>query len=108
MALTFICLTSSNPIMLYLAAVLFGLGNGVMWPSFLTILSQVGDPNKQGSLQGIANSFGSLASILGLVFGGFLLALLSERLYFLSAALLVVIVLISVVYLRRVKPTKSV
>jgi MFS family permease len=107
MALTFACFTSNNPIMLYLAAVLYGLGNGVMWPSFLTILSKVGDPNKQGSLQGIANSSGSLASILGLVFGGFLLALMSQSLYFISAGLLVVIVVIGIFYLKRINTASA-
>ena len=94
---TFSCLTSQNPVVIYLGAVLFGLGNGIMWPSYLTMLSKVGSPDTQGSLQGIANSSGSLASILGLVFGGFLLALWSENIYFLSAALLLLIFLIGMV-----------
>ncbi len=101
MAFSFTCLTSSNPVALYTGAVLFGLGNGVMWPSYLTLLSKVGDANKQGSLQGIANGFGSLASIVGLVFGGFLLALMSERLYFISAAILVVIAIVSFYFLKK-------
>ena len=37
----FILLLSSNGIILYIAASLFALGNGLMWPSFLSILSKV-------------------------------------------------------------------
>ena len=100
---TFSCLTSQEPVIIYTGAVLFGLGNGVMWPSYLTMLSKVGSPEKQGSLQGIANGSGSFASILGLVFGGFLLALWSEKIYFLSAALLLLIAFIGMVNQFRSK-----
>ena len=100
---TFSCLTSQNPAILYLGAVLFGLGNGIMWPSYLTMLSKVGSPDTQGSLQGIANGTGSFASILGLVFGGFLLALWSEKVYFLSAALLLLIFFIGIINMTRSK-----
>ncbi len=53
--------------MVYGAAVLFACGNGVMWPSFLSILSRAAGDRYQGSVQGFASSVGSFASILCLV-----------------------------------------
>lgn len=54
----------------FVSAALYAVGNGLMWPSFLSVLAQAGSPEQQGALQGIAGSIGSLASILGLVVGG--------------------------------------
>lgn len=101
MVATFTCLTSQSPLIIFVAAVLYGLGNGIMWPSYLTMLSKVGERSRQGSLQGIANGFGSLASIFGLIFGGFLLALLAQQIYLLSAVLLLVIALIGFAQVRK-------
>ena len=56
----------------YAAAILFAIGNGIMWPSFLSILGGLGDTREQGFIQGVASSAGSLASIIGLVIGGVL------------------------------------
>ena len=43
-----------------------------MWPSFLALLSRVGNKNVQGAIQGYGTSMGSIASMLGLVTGGIL------------------------------------
>ena len=56
----------------YVSLLFFALGNGLMWPSYLSILSACGSKNQQGSIQGLGTSFGSLASIIGLLAGGFL------------------------------------
>lgn len=98
---SFISLTSSNLFILYLGAALYGLGNGVMWPSYMTMLSKVGKQHMQGALQGIANGIGSFAAILGLVFGGGLLSILSKDMYFLSAGLLVFTSLIGAILLKK-------
>ncbi len=58
--------------LLYFAATLFAIGNGLMWPSVLSVLSKIADRRYQGSVQGFAGSFGSLSSIIGLVIGGIL------------------------------------
>ena len=68
----FILFVSSNIIMVYGAAVLFAVGNGLMWPSFMSILSKRAGAVLQGSVQGVAGSFGGLASIIGLTIGGLL------------------------------------
>lgn len=54
----------------YSSIVFFALGNGLMWPSFLSLLSRKGTEENQGQIQGVASSFGSLASIAGLIVGG--------------------------------------
>ncbi|MDC8004146.1 MFS transporter [Aureisphaera galaxeae] len=106
MVFSFSCLTSTHSLWLYTGAVLYGVGNGIMWPSYLSILSKVGSANNQGALQGIANSVGSFASIIGLVFGGFLLAKLSKNIYFLSAFLLLIISLVGWFLARKVRVNK--
>lgn len=68
----YLLLISGNFSLTYLATVLFALGDGLMWPSFLSLLSKVAGREYQGTVQGFASSSGSLASIIGLILGGFL------------------------------------
>lgn len=108
---TFICLSQNIFIFIYLAALLYGAGNGILWPSYLSILSKSGPPQSQGSLQGIANSFGSLASIIGLIAGGFLLNLIVEKVFLLSAGILAIIAIFGMYMLnvsRRLPKPESV
>jgi len=72
LAINFVMLTSMNPIMVWGSVFFFGLGNGLMWPSFLSILSRLAGPRYQGAVQGFSTSSGSLASIVGLLLGGFM------------------------------------
>ncbi len=98
MALTFVCFAQPENEIIFLGAVLFGFGNGIMWPSYLSILSRTGSQDRQGSLQGIAQGSGSLASIIGLLVGGFLLSVISQNLYYLSAGILVIIAILGIGY----------
>ncbi|MEE9144009.1 MAG: MFS transporter, partial [Candidatus Binatia bacterium] len=84
----FVLLISSSTIMIYLAAALFALGNGLMWPSVLSLLSKAAGEKYQGSVQGIAGSSGSLASILGLIIGGILYELLDTGIFLVSAGII--------------------
>lgn len=68
----YLLLISGNFFLTYLAIVFFALGDGLMWPSFLSLLSKVAGRTYQGTVQGFASSSGSLASIIGLILGGFL------------------------------------
>ena len=79
----------------YLANVCMAIGNGLMWPSFLAILSRTGTPNIQGTIQGYANSTGSLASIFGLVLGGILFGWMGKQLFFVAAVMLLLITVLS-------------
>ena len=69
----FLLLLPADPRAAYAAAGLFALGNGLMWPSFLSLLSRLAGKQMQGTVQGFGSSLGSLASILGLLGGGALI-----------------------------------
>ena len=84
----FVLLISSSIMTIYLAAALFALGNGLMWPSVLSLLSKAAGEKYQGSVQGIAGSSGSLASILGLIIGGILYELLDTGIFLVSAGII--------------------
>ncbi|MGB9929340.1 MAG: MFS transporter [Methanosarcina sp.] len=73
----FLLLIPGNLFLTYLATGFFALGDGLMWPSFLSLLSKIAGGKYQGTVQGFASSFGSLASINGLILGGFLYEWLS-------------------------------
>ena len=66
----FVLMQSTNVAVLYVGAALFAIGNGIMWPSIVSMISKVAADRFQGAVQGIAGSAGSLASIVGLVMGG--------------------------------------
>jgi MFS family permease len=68
----YLAMSSSSRAGLLAGGVLYGLGNGVMWPSYLTMLSHTGPADAQGAVQGVGSSTGSLASIVGTVAGGLL------------------------------------
>ena len=70
LAVNFVLMQFSQTEVLYLASFLFAVGNGVMWPSLISLTSSVAGQGLQGAIQGLAGSAGSLASIGGLVLGG--------------------------------------
>lgn len=91
----FACITTGEELLTWVCAVLFALGNGLMWPSYLTVLSSVGGPEHRGAIQGHAASMGSAASIAGLVFGGALYEWLGAATFFVPSVVLVVAGLLS-------------
>jgi DHA1 family tetracycline resistance protein-like MFS transporter len=91
----FILLVSNQAILVYCAAVLFALGNGLMWPSVLSLLSKRAGVIYQGAVQGMAGSFGSLASIIGLTVGGFLYHFLGAATFLISAAVIFAVFIMS-------------
>jgi MFS family permease len=84
----FILFVSNNIVLLYAAAALFAIGNGLMWPSFMSILSYRAGIVHQGAVQGLAGSFGSLASIIGLTVGGILYSLFGSTTFVVSAGVI--------------------
>ena len=66
---------------------LLALGNGVMWPSLLSVLAKAADRNVQGAVQGLAGSVAAVASILGLLAGGMLYRFMASDVFVISAAL---------------------
>jgi DHA1 family tetracycline resistance protein-like MFS transporter len=91
----FILLVSSDIILVYGAAVLFAFGNGLMWPSVMSILSNRAGIVYQGTVQGVANSFGSLASIIGLIMGGVFYNMLGATTFLISAGVIFIVFIIS-------------
>lgn len=88
MGTNFVLLIISNNYWVYAAVILFAIGNGLMWPSFMSILSKRAGSALQGTVQGIAGSFGGLASIIGLILGGFLYLLIGPITFLISAGVI--------------------
>jgi MFS transporter, DHA1 family, tetracycline resistance protein len=66
-----------------------------MWPSFMSILSRYAGSKLQGSVQGVAGSFGGSASILGLILGVFLYNAIGAVTFLISAGAIFSIFLMS-------------
>jgi MFS transporter, DHA1 family, tetracycline resistance protein len=84
----FVLFVSNNIISVYVAVILFALGNGLMWPSFMSILSKRAGTVLQGAVQGVAGSFGGLASIIGLIAGGLLYNQIGAATFLVSAGVI--------------------
>jgi MFS family permease len=84
----FVLFASNNLVSVFGAVILFALGNGLMWPSFMSILSRRAGSKLQGAVQGFAGSFGALASIFGLIFGGFLYNSIGGATFLISAGVI--------------------
>jgi MFS transporter, DHA1 family, tetracycline resistance protein len=84
----FILFMSNITFVIYGAVILFALGNGLMWPSIMSILSKRAGTTLQGAVQGVAGSFGSLASIIGLILGGTLYNLIGATTFLVSAGVI--------------------
>ena len=91
----FILFVSNETFLIYVAAILFAVGNGLMWPSFLSILSKRAGYVYQGAVQGVASSFGSLASIIGLIIGGVLYNLIGGFTFLISAGIIFIVFIMS-------------
>ncbi len=83
----YLSLTTASFFGAYLGAALYALGNGLMWPSFLSLLSDRAGEENQGYIQGIGTSVGSLASIAGLFAGGIIYTQLHGGIFFVTAGL---------------------
>jgi len=91
----FILFVSNDIILIYGAAILFAVGNGLMWPSVMSILSKRAGTVHQGAVQGVASSFGSLASIIGLIIGGLLYNLIGVTTFLICAGVIFVVFIMS-------------
>jgi predicted MFS family arabinose efflux permease len=96
LAVCFFLLAPANTVLTFASALFFAAGNGLMWPSFLSLLSKRGGTEVQGAVQGIAGSAGSLASIVGLILGGVLYELLGPITFFVSGGVIVSVFLLSI------------
>ena len=91
---SFVLLTIPSTAVFYAAAAFFALGNGLMWPSFLAVLSKASG-ELQRTVQGFASSAGSAASIIGLIAGGLLYDVIGSRVFQLAAGIIYLVTLLS-------------
>ena len=78
------------------SAVFVALGNGLSYPSLISTISNHSSAENQGAIQGISGSIGSLASIIGLIFGGIFYELLKEAIFYLSGFIMFLLVLLGI------------
>ena len=95
LGINFIFFLSNNILLIYTAAILFAIGNGLMWPSLLSILAKKAGTVHQGAVQGVASSFASLASIIGLTIGGVLYNAIGATTFLISAGVIFTVFIIS-------------
>lgn len=72
-------------VVIYFAATLIALGNGLMWPSVMAMLANAAGDQHQGAVQGAGGSIGATASIVGLIAGGLLYNWLGGWVFVLAA-----------------------
>lgn len=102
----FFLLISGNIFLTYLATGFFALGDGLMWPSYLSLLSKITGEKYQGTVQGFASSFSGLASITGLILGGLLYEMFGGK-TFLIAGFIIYIVFLLDFRLKRFEGEKK-
>jgi MFS transporter, DHA1 family, tetracycline resistance protein len=101
LGINFILFVSNNIVSVGGAVILFAIGNGLMWPSFMSILSRGAGSKLQGAVQGVAGSFGGLASIVGLTLGGFLYNSIGASTFLISAGVILAIFVMSFRLLKK-------
>jgi MFS family permease len=103
---SFLLLPSGSLTAIYIANVLLSVGNGIMWPSYMAILAKTGDSEIQGTIQGYANSAGSLASIFGLILGGTLFVSFGPTV-FIAGGLVIMLIFILGFWLLNIPQNKG-
>ena len=96
----FVLFISSEIFLIYFAAVLFAVGNGLMWPSIMSILSRRAGPVYQGAVHGVAGSVTGVASIIGLTTGGVLYNIFGGITFLVSAGVIFAVFVLSFRLLR--------
>ncbi len=96
LATSFLFFAADGKPQAYMGATLLAIGNGVMWPSLMALISMTTDREEQGAVQGFASSGGAVASIVGLLVGGLLYGVLGTGVFVLSFAIAMAVVLLGV------------
>jgi MFS family permease len=102
LGLGFLLLDTRLDSTIFAAAVLIAIGNGLMWPLIVALLSaKAGD--QQGEVQGLAGSSGAIASVIGLLLGGMTYSSLQGGLFFVAAVLALGVTLLALFARRSAK-----
>jgi MFS family permease len=70
-----------------IAALVGGVGNGLQWPSLISVVQRLTPQHLHGRLMGAVESLGALCLAAGLLLGGILVAISSPRVAFLVVGL---------------------
>lgn len=100
LAVCFLAFTREGTPFVYAGAALLALGNGLMWPSVVSILARTAGDRYQGAVQGIAGSAGAVASILGLLLGGMAYGVLGSGVFLISAGVIGLVFVLALVACR--------
>jgi len=90
----FLLLDTRSDMTVFAAGILIGVGNGLMWPLLVALLSAKAGEH-QGAVQGLAGSVAAIASIIGLLLGGLLYESLQGWLFVTSAILTFAVVVMA-------------
>jgi len=95
LCINFVLLVFGTDLFTYAALFFFAVGNGFMWPSLMSILSKTARKEYQGAVQGVSTSFIGLASIIGLVAGGFMFSFFDAGTFLIAGAMIFCVLLLS-------------
>ncbi|HEY6536600.1 MAG TPA: MFS transporter, partial [Candidatus Nitrosocosmicus sp.] len=107
LGINFLLFVANNTALVFVAAIFFALGNGLMWPSFMSILSMRAGTISQGAVQGVASSVGSVSSIIGLIMGGLLYNTIGAKTFLISAGIIFLVFIMSFRLLKIQEKTNS-
>ena len=100
----FIAIFFESITVIYIGAALIAVGNGLMWPTFMSVLSKAAGKRMQGTVQGFASSAGAVASILGLIVGGIGYVTFGAAIFLIAAVIILSVALVAL----RYSPQKSI
>jgi MFS family permease len=107
LCLGFVALFSEDTALIYAGAVLIASGNGLMWPTFMSVLSKSAGKRLQGAVQGFASSAGAVASILGLIGGGVAYVRFGASIFLIAAAVILLVAVTAAKYSPLEEAAKS-
>ncbi|GAB5401633.1 MAG: MFS transporter [Aureisphaera sp.] len=107
LAIGFTLLMNKQLIFIYTGNTLLSIGNGLMWPSFLAILSSTGTKRLQGAIQGYGNSMGSVASMIGLILGGLLFETITTAVFVIGGGIFAIIALLMIIHSMKHRKVHS-
>jgi multidrug resistance protein len=86
-------------------AILLAMGNGILNPTLLSLISEVTAENVQGITLGINQSFSAFARVLGPLWGGFAYEFLGYQYPFLTGAFFTLLIFLAIVFYLPKKMT---
>ena len=103
----FAALFFKDTTILYLGAGFIAVGNGLMWPTFMSALSKSAGERMQGAVQGFAGSAGAIASILGLIIGGIVYVGFGAVIFLIAAIVVLLVAVVAASYSPQEQHSKT-